>query len=307
MRWEDERYVRVYTRDTGDWLDLSFEAQALFLLLLRKVDRIGELRLGKRGRSAIAALVGHLGRESLTAALDELLTDGCVQLREDGVLFVRNFLKAQEAPKSSTERKREQRERDAALAAAKPQMSRVSRSDVTERDTRDIGHSGHEMSPRAVPSRAVPSEPVRVTADPVSAPGALNLPGLAEAAVPGRRAEDRPPPRPRLEPTVEPIEDEWDVQLKAAWKGVRGSDYDWKTKKDGDAVRDLLRLSNGSLSTALTVWRKALGRPFPHCRHLTDLAENWSDYAGADPPKGKTDTRFTPAADRGPIGDRRPA
>ena len=35
MRWEDERYVRVYTRDTPGWLSLSFDAQAL--LFLKKV------------------------------------------------------------------------------------------------------------------------------------------------------------------------------------------------------------------------------------------------------------------------------
>ena len=37
MRWEDERYVRVYTRDTPEWCLLSWEARALFLLLLTAV------------------------------------------------------------------------------------------------------------------------------------------------------------------------------------------------------------------------------------------------------------------------------
>ena len=35
MRWEDERYVRIYTRDTPSWMLLSWDAQALFLQLLR--------------------------------------------------------------------------------------------------------------------------------------------------------------------------------------------------------------------------------------------------------------------------------
>lgn len=152
MRWEDERYVKVYTRDTGDWLALSFEGQALFLMVLRKLDRIGELRLGKRGKRAIGACVGHPGVASLDRALDELLADGCVRLNASGdVLFVPNFLKAQEVSKSPAERKREQRERDVAQALEKTQLSR----DVTPVTF------GHEMSPLAVPSLAVPSLPSR--------------------------------------------------------------------------------------------------------------------------------------------------
>ena len=40
MDWSNERYVRVYTRDTADWLALSTDAQDLLLLLLRRL-RIG--------------------------------------------------------------------------------------------------------------------------------------------------------------------------------------------------------------------------------------------------------------------------
>lgn len=203
MRWEDERYVRVYTRDTGDWLGLSFEAQALFLMLLRKVDRIGELHLGRRGLDSVPALLGHPDKaERLTPALRELLADGCVRLADDGAkLFVPNFLKAQEAAKSPAERKREQRERDAAKALENTHLSR----DVTP---------GHEMSLRTVPSRAVPcrtepAEPGVTTnspppVDPVSAPGALNVPTITAAALPDRRAVER------VERPDKPAED-WDA------------------------------------------------------------------------------------------------
>ncbi|MCU0693747.1 MAG: hypothetical protein MUF54_20350 [Polyangiaceae bacterium] len=100
MRWTDERYVRVYTRDTIDWLSLSFEAQGLLTLILRKVDRAGLLRLGSRGKPAIAVLVGHPTRWStIGPALDELLADGCVRI--DGDMLV--------VPNSSTRRKRRNR------------------------------------------------------------------------------------------------------------------------------------------------------------------------------------------------------
>lgn len=271
MRWEDERYVRVYTRDTGDWLDLSFEAQALFLMLLRKVDRIGELRLGKRGVAAIPALVGHPTRESLVSAVGELMADGCVQIREDGVLFIPNFLKAQEAPKSSTERKREQRERDAAEAAAK---SRMSRDDVTKRDTRDSGHSGHEMSPRAVPSlpcRAEPSGPaVTETAPPV--PGVADAP---KAIAEGARQDKRPTPTGEV--------GELRAQLDRVWFERRGVAFDWALEEER-AVGAALGKANGKEEELVRRFRNAVQYvSFPVCGGIRDLVKHWNHYATAPP------------------------
>ena len=49
VNWQDEQFVKVYTRDTGEWTLLSWDAQALLLQILRKVDRSGVLQLGKHG------------------------------------------------------------------------------------------------------------------------------------------------------------------------------------------------------------------------------------------------------------------
>lgn len=43
MNYEDEHYVRLYTRDTKTWLKLGWEGQAVLSLLLRKVDKAGVL------------------------------------------------------------------------------------------------------------------------------------------------------------------------------------------------------------------------------------------------------------------------
>lgn len=124
MRWEDERYVRVYTRDTVDWLALSFHAKALWLMLLRKADRAGIITIGKRGKAAIAVLMGHPEMAAeLLPAFEELLADGCCELSPDGTqLVIPNFLEAQEATKSPNERQREYRlrARDAARAGLPP-------------------------------------------------------------------------------------------------------------------------------------------------------------------------------------------
>src|SRR4051794_1870175 len=70
LRWEDERYVRFYVRDTTDWLMLSWKAQGLFGLILRKVDRAGVLDLGKLGKRGIVA---HIGGPSAWSEIEPLL------------------------------------------------------------------------------------------------------------------------------------------------------------------------------------------------------------------------------------------
>lgn len=193
MRWEDERYVRIYTRDTVDWLGLSFIAQGLFCLILRKVDRAGLLKLGKPGKRGVAIVIGFAGEWSrLEAALDELLADGCVQLRGEH-LVVPNFIDAQEAPQTDAQRKRESRARDRDLAAAAVVLgedAQVSRS-TTKPDKKSEnvtdGHetgqnvtSGHVASQVVTPSLAVPSQPA------------------VEATAAAASGVNDDPPRPRL-------------------------------------------------------------------------------------------------------------
>lgn len=109
MNWEDERYVRLYVRDTGDWVTLSWDAQALFVQILRKVDRAGVLQFGKHGIRSLAAVIGHREMaERLAPALDELLADGCIQMQGDCII-VPNFIEAQEAKQSDKQRQSESR------------------------------------------------------------------------------------------------------------------------------------------------------------------------------------------------------
>jgi hypothetical protein len=164
MRWEDERYVRVYTRDTVDWLSLSFIAQGLFCLILRKVDRAGLMKLGKHGKRAVAVMVGFPGEWSrLEPALEELLADGSVQIRGE-YLLVPNFIEAQDANQSDAQRKRESRARARDITAAANVLGpdKVSASVTGCPDSGQKVTSGHTVSHAVTPSlakpiRAVPS------------------------------------------------------------------------------------------------------------------------------------------------------
>lgn len=108
MDWSNERYVRLYTRDSADWLVLGWEAQALFVFILRKVDRTGfmQCRLGARGLAALVAMP----LDVVERCLPLLLEDGCIETCEGGFI-VPNFIEAQEASMTPLARARASRER----------------------------------------------------------------------------------------------------------------------------------------------------------------------------------------------------
>jgi hypothetical protein len=154
MDWENERYVRVYTRDTIDWVALGWEAQSLFLLLIRKVDRSGVLEVGKHGARGVAGLIG-MPVEVVERALAVLTADGCVTIC-DGCLLMPNFIEAQEAKQSDKQRQKEchDKRRKGAMSHLVTEPSRI----VT--DSHDQSHpvtSGHTVSLQ--PSLAVPTKP----------------------------------------------------------------------------------------------------------------------------------------------------
>lgn len=170
MRWEDERYVRFYTRDTPEFLALSWVARALFGLILRKVDRAGILSVGKLGLKGVAVAIGGPWVE-VEAPLAELLADGCLVFDEARVaVLVPNFILAQDAPQSDAARKRASREKARAEIGGSAFTSEIARQ-VTNRDSMSSQNvtkshtesrpvtSGHVESLRAVPSRTDPEIP----------------------------------------------------------------------------------------------------------------------------------------------------
>jgi hypothetical protein len=127
LHWPDERYVRIYTRDTPEWLALSFEAQALYALIHRKADRAGRIVLGRQGAKGVAVILHRVEKwqSVLEPALNELITDGFVTI-SDGILTIPDFVKAQEAVTSGRARQQKYREaRKAEAAAAENEASSV--------------------------------------------------------------------------------------------------------------------------------------------------------------------------------------
>jgi hypothetical protein len=141
MRFDDERYVRLYTKDTIGWKRLPWQSRALMPLLLRAADRAGLIELDEYGMEGLADLV-LLPLEVVEPGLAGLVRSGSVEQRGATVAIVK-FLEAQEIPMTDTQRKREQRARDRARALGQsapiPPVTNV--TPVT--DTRDASRSGH--------------------------------------------------------------------------------------------------------------------------------------------------------------------
>jgi hypothetical protein len=153
MRWEDERYVRLYTRDTGEWILLGWEAQAVLTLAMRKCDRAGILRTGANHARGLAAMTG-IPVDVVTRALPFLLEgDGPPMLANGPQLVIRNFIEAQEARASDAMRAKKYRERARDIATGKD----VTTCDVgvTSRDATVT--DSHTPSHAVTPSLAVPS------------------------------------------------------------------------------------------------------------------------------------------------------
>lgn len=180
MRWEDERYVRLYTRDTVEWNLLCWQARAILPLILRKVDRAGLLEVGRRGSRGLAANLqmpvevverGLEGDPAQSSSPEGLIASGSVELR-DGVLVVPKFIEAQEATACEALRAREYRARARDLARAdKLGIDVTSRAgDITPRDE----SSRNTRNRHSDPCRTEPSEETRSpSAAPPSAPLSL--------------------------------------------------------------------------------------------------------------------------------------
>lgn len=286
MDWSNERYVRVYTRDTPEWALLSWEARGFFCLLLRAVDRAGVLSMGKSGHKALAALL-RVPLEVVDRAMPELLEDGCIQVHGETVV-IPNYIDAQEATQSDKQRQQECRAKRRDLAM---------RESVTLRDTQSRGAtepsrgvtlqsdlSQPVTSGHSVPCRAVPSVPDLAGAS-RSAPGQAPprpedhvLPAPTSGREDERASPAHQPKRPRKKPEPDeldetPLRRRLSDALCAVYAEVCGCKYPF-TGRDAKALGPLLELVGEDVEEAAARFRWALSDAAP-----------WN---GGPPPEGRT-------------------
>lgn len=300
MRWEDERYVRVYVRDTVDWLALSWDAQSLFMHLLRKVDRAGLLPLGRHGKRAVAIAAGcpHLWQERIAPALEELLTDGCVTIQGD-TLIIPNFLEAQQAAQSDRQRQAESRARARELAAAGSVTSRpaVSQNVTESHEASAPVTPGHSVLCRAVPSRAEPSQEEALSSASPSpaAPGDRYELGKEPyfPEEPLAPTPEKPPASPQPSPRTQQAR-----EVFAHWQQVLGHPRAKLGKpdakriedrlKEGHTVADLKRVVDGCAASDWHMGRdpKNLGKRFDSLELLFRDAGKVAEFMARAPEHG---------------------
>ena len=154
MRFEDERYVRVYTRDTMTWLMLPWQSKCVIPLVARKLDRAGVLDLGEHGIAGLAAMI-QVPFEIVDPGIAGALAGNVFELRETLLVWPR-FLEAQEARQSDKARARTSRERARDLNRAESHGVSAPSQTVTEAtaDERERHTRSHDVTPYcAVPSR----------------------------------------------------------------------------------------------------------------------------------------------------------
>lgn len=303
MRWADERYVRVYTRDTGEWLALGWEAQSLFLLAMRKADRAGIIHAGKARERGLAGMTG-MPLEVVRRALPNLLDDGCLQETTGGYI-IPNFIAAQETPSSDAQRKRDQRERDRDKAVAVGSVGSKAGLDAevvsSRRSVTQDGHAdesrhgvtqgGHAMESQSVtsghdgrvtPNRAVPCRTEKLPAPEGREP---EQPQLFEQ--PAQRPPEDSPKKGRKGPAIASKADPRHSALVEALVAAAPG-YAFLGGRDAKAVKSLLELADadpatrGDKAVAEVVRRWRICRAwvgFPSSRHLGDFATNWNSYA----------------------------
>jgi hypothetical protein len=175
MDWANEEYVRLYTRETADDLELSWEAVALWRAMLCKFDRSGVIPV-RNGWPSIARMV-RMPIDVVERAGPELVADGRVRVTKHGFVSP-NFTEAQTASKSDKLRQRESRDRRREIALVKP-TEIVEETDVRSRAVT----SGHErVTERDEKSRDV-TLPLLCSA----------LPPAAEALPPAEEGAALPP------------------------------------------------------------------------------------------------------------------
>jgi len=253
MNFEDERYVRVYVRDTVTWKLMGWQARCLLPLLLRKVDRAGCVDLDGAGAEGVAALV-EIPLEVAEPGFKSLLARGVVEVRGDTLIFPK-FMAAQEAKQSDKVRQQESR--------ARKRDTVLRRDSVTERDSQSQtvtpGHesqqnvtAGHTESQDVTPyctmlSRAQPGpEPSgSVAVGHAPPPPTVGLAGQSQprqesqqgALIPEALASPKPTPersrKPRKAPEPTRVALAWRAYCEAIAERYPGEDPVWNPKMGG--------------------------------------------------------------------------
>lgn len=252
MNWPDERYVKLYVRDTANWQMLPWQSKALLPLLLRKFDGAGIMDTGKHDKTRAVALIVGIPADIVGPGLDGLVADGVVQHIEGG-LICPNFIDSQEACKTEAQKKRDQRQR------VKDQRMATQRVELTS-------------APVPILSRVVPllspSSPAQ--------PSPAQIKDLASENPKPRKEKKKP--HPEFGGTKS--------AMLERFQSLRGEPFDWLHTRDQVALSELLKLHTPG--QILARWGAGLvASGYQRCDNVGQLRSKWNGIAVAEQRKPK--------------------
>lgn len=125
MNWDDEKYVRIFIRETPNWIRAPWEYRVVVRAIMTKLDRTGAIELGvvgEEGWDTLAELIRLPVKITETGMSHALKIKTFVTRDRDDVtvLVMPGFQPAQDFAKTNAERAREYRERKRADLLAQP-------------------------------------------------------------------------------------------------------------------------------------------------------------------------------------------
>lgn len=177
LDWSAERYVRVYARDVPAWKRLKWQAQGVYLLLQRYLDRAGALDLGGLEPFEAVAERTAVPEEVAGPAVQRLVAAGfLVYDAAAGLIYDPQFTARGSSSATSALRQRESR-------AKKRDLARLSQ--IVTDPSRIAPVVSRNVSRDSAPQRvAEPSEPSKSPA----LPGTDAVPADAGSAIRGDRS-----------------------------------------------------------------------------------------------------------------------
>jgi hypothetical protein len=226
MNWSDERYVKLYVRQTATWRMWPWQGRCVLPLLLQVANGAGVIDVGRRDPlQALSALI-QVPVDVVQVGVEALIADGTIEVVPNGYLLPK-FIEAQEATKTDALRKRDQRERERTKARERTREAVTQSHELSRAVTQS-----HELSPSspAQPSPAQPSSAQPSSAQPSSAQPSSAQPSPEETKKPLSTCVDRPelqlvgeerkPPKAPSQKLEESLDEETELQVWEHWRQV---------------------------------------------------------------------------------------
>lgn len=171
MNWSEEKYVKLFVRETPTWRAWPWQARAVAPLLMKHLEPDGSLSVGRLEPARAVAVTIDLPTDVVAPGVAAMLEDGTLELRDERLWWPK-FEEAQESRKSDAQKQRDYRDRERTRKSADKLTN-----PVTKRYTALPSSPAQPSTaqPERIAGRAPKPKPAEKPADPRHAPLVADL------------------------------------------------------------------------------------------------------------------------------------